>query len=241
MHEMANCSGAKIIKEISTKLALSYAKGASKSMDTAAAKGSAGHETFMKRSAGHKLALDKTNPEHKRLKAKVGTSDANAKDAAYKKAVSEEVIDEKHLTPAEMKKREEIAQAIHKKTPSMPMSKKMAIATSTAKKVAEDLAIPLLGGDHPPRGDSDEAVEMVKAELKALANKAMHLVMQMPAGMHVEPWCQSKIAQAKSYVTDVHDYMMYGDHDKEEEDEGTMDTPITLPNMSVDVNTGRNV
>jgi len=78
-----------LLDEISTKLALSYAKGASKSMDTAAAKGSAGHETFMKRSAGHKLALDKTNPEHKRLKAKVGTTDANAKDAAYKKAIGE--------------------------------------------------------------------------------------------------------------------------------------------------------
>ena len=89
MHEMADCSSARTIKEISTKLALSYDKGASKSMDTAAAKGSAGHETFMKRSAGRQLALDKTNPEHKRLKAKIGTTDANAKDAAYKKAIGE--------------------------------------------------------------------------------------------------------------------------------------------------------
>jgi len=96
---------------------------------------------------------------------------------------------------------------------------------------------PLLGGDQPPRGESDEAIEMVKAELKALANKAMHLVMQMPQGMHVEPWCQAKIAQAKSYVSDVHDYMVYGDHEENEQ----TDTPITLPNMSVDVNTGQNV
>jgi hypothetical protein len=79
------------INEISTKLALSYDKGASKSMDTAAAKGSDGHSTFMKRVAGRQLALDKTNPEHKRLKAKVGTTDANAKDAAYKKTVGEDV------------------------------------------------------------------------------------------------------------------------------------------------------
>jgi len=79
------------IDEISTKLAVNYAKGALKSMDTAAAKGSAGHDTFMKRSAGQKLALDKTNPEYKRLKAKVGTTDANAKDAAYKKTVGEDV------------------------------------------------------------------------------------------------------------------------------------------------------
>ena len=46
-------------------------------------------------------------------------------------------IEEKHLTPAEMKKREEIAQSIEKKNPDMPMAKKMAIATATAKRVAE--------------------------------------------------------------------------------------------------------
>jgi hypothetical protein len=97
---------------------------------------------------------------------------------------------------------------------------------------------PLLGGD---TAGHDEGVEMVKAELKALANKAMHLVMQMPDSMHVEPWCQAKIANAKSFVNDVHDYMIYGDHEKEKEDEGTTDTPLTLPNMSVDVNTGQNV
>jgi len=88
------------VDEISTKLAVNYAKGALKSMDTAAAKGSAGHDTFMKRSAGQKLALDKTNPEHKRLKAKVGTSDANAKDAAYKKTVGEDVEQVNELSKA---------------------------------------------------------------------------------------------------------------------------------------------
>ena len=107
-----------------------------------------------------------------------------------------------------------------------------------SKKTNEDLAVPLLGGE-PPRGDSDEAAEMVKAELKALANKAMHLVMQMPDSMHVEPWCQAKIAQAKAYVNDVHDYMIYGDHEEPEKEQ--MDTPMTFPNMSVDVNTGQNV
>ena len=572
MHEMADCSGAKTIKEISTKLALSYAKGSEKSMDTAAAKGSAGHETFMKRSAGHKLALDKTNPEHKRLKAKVGTTDANAKDAAYKKSIGEDIeqvdelstdllhraahkaakvamtdvqgrsgpifkkraaqankfrakgmeqekkekaaavkeeiepIDEiskklaarynnkvgreinknqpndpdklrkrnnreagsklsfakyhgykvkvpateeieqvdelskktlgsyaqsatrdalsrqyalgkgdktdtrklmnrrkgidkavdkltkeeieqiDELSPATMKsyvqkagadkrdsamkskvysslantlqnqspkdandvrakghdhyanakkrgegiklakkklgeenveegakvdrmvahiksseksagksdknaeniawatankrgmldnknkKMEEDVQGIAKKykdyvtgggtpdTASRYKSHVNILSKKTGqhpdainkdvrkhvKKMKEDLAIPLLGGDHPPRGESEEAIEMVKAELKALANKAMHLVMQMPQGMHVEPWCQSKIAQAKSYISDVHDYMIYGDHKEEDEQ---VDTPMdmtsasnptnSIPNMSADV--GRNV
>lgn len=44
---------------------------------------------------------------------------------------------EKKLTPAEKKKREEIAKAIEKDDPNMPMDKKMAIATATAKRVAE--------------------------------------------------------------------------------------------------------
>jgi hypothetical protein len=44
---------------------------------------------------------------------------------------------EKKLTPAEKKKREEIAKAMEKDNPNMPMDKKMAIATAQAKKVAE--------------------------------------------------------------------------------------------------------
>ena len=55
--------------------------------------------------------------------------------AAVKESV--EQVDEKKLTSAEMKKREEIAKAIERKNPEMPMAKKMAIATATAKKVAE--------------------------------------------------------------------------------------------------------
>ena len=46
-------------------------------------------------------------------------------------------VEEKTLTPAEKKKREEVAKAIERDNPDMPMDKKMAIATATAKKVAE--------------------------------------------------------------------------------------------------------
>ena len=106
-------------------------------------------------------------------------------------------------------------------------------------KMTEDLAVPLLGGD-VPRGDSNEAVDMVKTELKALTSKATHLVQNMPSGMHIEPWVQAKIAQAKSMISDVHDYCIYGDHQEEDEQTGP-ETPMTFPSMSVDVNTGRNV
>ena len=122
-------------------------------------------------------------------------------------------LDEKHLTPAESKKREEVAQAIARENPKMPMGKKMAIATSTAKKIAEDLAVPLMQGED----DNQEVISMVKSELRALTNKAMHLLMSMPEGMHVEPWVQSKISQAKEMVSSVHDFVVYGDHEADEE------------------------
>ena len=62
--------------------------------------------------------------------------DAGSDEAVYENV---EQVDEKHLTPAEMKKREEVAKAIERENPKMPMGKKMAIATATAKKVAEEV------------------------------------------------------------------------------------------------------
>lgn len=49
-----------------------------------------------------------------------------------------QILGEKHLTPNEMKKREEIAKGIEKANPNMPMGKKMAIATAKAKQVTEE-------------------------------------------------------------------------------------------------------
>lgn len=48
-------------------------------------------------------------------------------------------LKEKKLTPAELKKREEIAKALERENPNMPMDQKMAIATATAKKAVEGL------------------------------------------------------------------------------------------------------
>ena len=67
----------------------------------------------------------------------------NTKLAGHHSGEDEEVyeevkLDEKKLTPAELKKREEIAKSIERDNPNMPMDKKMAIATATAKKVAEE-------------------------------------------------------------------------------------------------------
>ena len=53
----------------------------------------------------------------------------------------QDFLDEKKLTPAEMKKREEVAKAMEKDNPGMDMSKKMAIATAVAKRVAEEIEL----------------------------------------------------------------------------------------------------
>lgn len=52
-----------------------------------------------------------------------------------------QVLGEKKLTPGEMKKREDVAQAMERENPGMDKSKKMAIATATAKRVAEEVDI----------------------------------------------------------------------------------------------------
>ena len=65
----------------------------------------------------------------------------NTKDdqKVYESKTLTQILGEKHLTPAEMKKREEIAQAMERDNPGMDKSKKMAIATAQAKKVAEEV------------------------------------------------------------------------------------------------------
>ena len=57
-----------------------------------------------------------------------------------KKIADKDKIDERKLTDKEMKKREDVAQAIKRDNPKMPMDQKMAIATSVAKKTkGEDI------------------------------------------------------------------------------------------------------
>jgi hypothetical protein len=50
----------------------------------------------------------------------------------------EDIMNEKKLTPAETKKKTQIAKAIKRDNPDMPKDKKYAIATDTAKRVAEE-------------------------------------------------------------------------------------------------------
>lgn len=84
---------------------------------------------------------DKSGAKHTGMsRARHIARQAMEKAAKKQKAMKEEAegLDEKTLTPAELKKREEIAKAMEKQNPDMPMGKKMAIATAQAKKVAEE-------------------------------------------------------------------------------------------------------
>ena len=99
-----------------------------------------------------KKKLEEATASNKDLKQyqRIFSTIKNAKDKLYKNdsKIKEEnmpsfkqfrsSIGEKTLTAAEMKKREEVAKAIKRENPNMPMGMKMAIATKTAKRVAEE-------------------------------------------------------------------------------------------------------
>ena len=76
-----------------------------------------------------------------------------------------QAIMEKKLTPAEMKKREEVAKAIERENPDMPMDKKMAIATATAKKVAEETVEEAYPGYKEKGKELDAATKKIQASL----------------------------------------------------------------------------
>jgi len=87
-----------------------------------------------------RINLLQAGQELSRLNRLVDNQDTDVRERIYielKKVGLVEALEEKTLTPAEKKKREEVAKAIERDNPDMPMDKKMAIATATAKKVAE--------------------------------------------------------------------------------------------------------
>lgn len=110
----------------------------------------------------------------------------------------EKNMNEKTLTPAEIKKREEIAKSMERDNPGMPMAKKMAIATATAKRVAEE-------------AEMDYEGEMARSELNAICDKSRKLADMMSDDMQLEAWLQSKITKAKYMIDSVYDYLMYSD------------------------------
>lgn len=116
-------------------------------------------------------------------------------------ALKEEDIQEKTLTPAELKKREEIAKAMERENPGMPMGKKMAIATAQAKKVAEEQEleeqeytpkaknIPF-EGPYRKAGEvrKDQYGNVVKNRAKFLAKKALAAQEKKKQGVAEASW-----------------------------------------------------
>lgn len=85
----------------------------------------------------------------------------------YEARTLSQILGEKKLTSAEMKKREEVAKAIERENPGMPMAKKMAIATATAKKVAEGV---------------EQIDELKKSTITSYINKTVDPVYGIPKG-----------------------------------------------------------
>jgi len=96
-------------------------------------------------------------------------------------ATKEEVeLDEKHLTPTEMKKREEIAKAMAKENPNMPMGKKMAIATAAAKKFTkEDIINRTIEKYIISEEDLPTPAERLVAKLDGLSESHIHLLLDL--------------------------------------------------------------
>lgn len=144
-----------------------------------------------------------------------------------KKPIKEEFdldfLDEKKLTSAELKKREEIAKAIERENPDMPMDKKMAIATAQAKKVAEDREdkvldfLQSLSEEVQINEAVDDEGKMARGQLMRMAKQAAALGNMMSDDKQLDGWVQSKLTKASDYLDSVHDYLMNNKQDVDEE------------------------
>lgn len=99
-----------------------------------------------------------------------------------------QILGEKTLTAAEKTKREDVAQAIERDNPGMDKSKKMAIATATAKRVAEEVDIEQL--DEAARHEQYAAYHAgVKDMLKKIGT---HVDAHKEAAMSPTEWNTEK-------------------------------------------------
>jgi len=123
-----------------------------------------------------------------------------------KRPIKEELdldfLDEKKLTPAELKKREEIAKSIERDNPDMPMDKKMAIATATAKRVAEETEVIVEGGHE----DVESAKNQVKIAMAAL-QKMNGELNKLGEEDELPTWWTNKVAIAVDKLDGMADYL----------------------------------
>jgi hypothetical protein len=128
-------------------------------------------------------------------------------------------VDEKTLTAAEKKKREEIAQAIKRDNPDMPMDKKMAIATATAKRVAEE---------------SEQLDELTAAELKLINQMYDKKGNLTPMGKKVMAHGKAKVNEVSSKTLSNYMRKSTASAGKPRQDTRTMDKRIGGQKMADD-------
>jgi hypothetical protein len=96
-----------------------------------------------------------------------------------------ELLDEKHLTPAEIEKKEDILKAM-KKSGTKLTPKEYAIATAKAEKIAE-------GEDHE--------VSMAQASLKSIIKSSVTLLNKLGnMERDIPGWIQDHITNAENYI-----------------------------------------
>ena len=160
------------IDEVSTDLLGRY-KEKAKTSDTS---GMNPNKAFTRREkgpslAGAKIAAGKSDEDSRHTLNRYKMSGGNVKVAATEEVVE---IDEKTLTAAEMKKREEVVKAIKREHPGMDKSMAYAIATKTAKKVAEELQT--LGPDSKIKDNKHHNSSDYMNKNKAFANQRNKVV-----------------------------------------------------------------
>jgi hypothetical protein len=106
---------------------------------------------------------------------------------------------EKHLTPAEKKKKEEIVKTLKKSNPKMPKPEMYAIATEKAKKLAECDEC----GDGQKTNSS-----MLKGQLRDLIMNTSLLYKVIEPGRELPGWIVSYISLADDYIHSVKDHVM---------------------------------
>ena len=127
---------------------------------------------------------------------------------SFKELREQFTLNEKEMTPAQMKRREEIAQSMSdadfkKRYGKDWMSVKMATATKQAMKEAVD----------------DEG-NMARGQLMKMAKQSTSLAMMMHDDKQLDGWVQSKLTMASDYLDSVHDYLMNNVQDVDKMEEG---------------------
>jgi hypothetical protein len=114
------------------------------------------------------------------------------------------------MTPAEMKKREEIVKSMKKSFPDFrkrygAQAKSVMYATATKQAMKEAV---------------DDEGNMARGQLMRMAKQASSLAMMMDDDKQLDGWVQSKLTMASDYLDSVHDYLMNNVQDVDKMEEG---------------------